>query len=101
MKRLFKIIRWIFIERKKSEPENLLIHFLVPNCDRNGKPYPRSVRDNLRKYLEERFDGWSSLGDEPLPGAWRNPESGVEIRLPGMVYKSIMKRVMGETTETK
>lgn len=30
----------------------------------------------MRRDLEERFGGWSSLGDEPLAGAWRNPESG-------------------------
>lgn len=65
---------------KRAEPEDelelLVVHFLVPVHDRNGEPYPRSVRDLLRADLEELFDGWSSLGNQPLPGAWRNPFSG-------------------------
>ena len=64
------------MERKKSGPEVLVVHFLVPKFDRSGKPYPRSVHKNLRKNLEQRFGGWSSLGDKPLPGAWMNPDSG-------------------------
>jgi hypothetical protein len=63
--------------KKKPEPQLLVVQFLVPKYDRSGKPYPRSVHEQLRKDLEDKFDGWSSLGDEPLPGAWRNPESGV------------------------
>ena len=60
----------------KPEPELLVVQFLVPKYDRDGKPYSRSIHQNLRKDLEELFDGWSSIGDKPLPGAWRNPESG-------------------------
>ncbi len=76
MERLFQFMRWFFTERKKSEPETLVVHFLVPKFDRNGKPCRRSVHQRLRNDLEERFDGWSSLGDKPLPGAWSNPDSG-------------------------
>jgi len=61
---------------KKPEAELLVVQFLVPKCDRDGNPYPRSVHQDLRKDLEDSFDGWSSLGDQPLPGAWRNPASG-------------------------
>lgn len=61
---------------KRSKAELLIVHFLVPKRDREGHPYPRSVHQSLRRDLEELFDGWSSLGDEPLPGAWRNPRSG-------------------------
>ena len=62
--------------KKKPETEKLVVHFLVPKYDRDGKPYRRSVHKKLRKDLEDLFDGWSSLGDKPLEGAWRNPESG-------------------------
>lgn len=54
----------------------IIVQFLVPKYDREGRPYPRSAHQHLRRDLEETFDGWSSLGDAPLPGAWRNPESG-------------------------
>jgi hypothetical protein len=59
-----------------AEWELLVVQFLVPKYDRSGDPYPRSIHVSLRRDLEERFGGWSSLGDAPLPGAWRNPESG-------------------------
>lgn len=57
-------------------PKELVVHFLVPRFDRDGRPYRRSVHHALRKDLEERFNGWSSLGDRPFEGAWRNPGSG-------------------------
>ena len=62
--------------RMKSKPGVLIVHFLVPLRDREGRPYPRSVHQDLRRDLEDRFSGWSSLGDAPMPGAWRNPRSG-------------------------
>lgn len=54
----------------------VIVQFLVPKRDRQGGLYPRAVHQRLREDLEEQFGGWSSLGDKPLPGAWRNPESG-------------------------
>ena len=60
----------------KSEPELLVVQFLVPKRNREGRAYSRSVHQELRADLELRFDGWSSLGDAPLPGAWRNPATG-------------------------
>ena len=54
----------------------LVVQFLVPVYDRDGKPYGRSVQKQIRRDLEDRFDGWSLASDKPLPGAWRNPESG-------------------------
>lgn len=62
--------------KRKTEPELLVVQFLVPKYDRDGEPYRRAVHQEIRQHLEDEFDGWSSLGDEPLPGAWRNPESG-------------------------
>ena len=62
--------------RTPASPRLLVIQFLIPKFNRDGVPYPRRVHEDLRRELEERFDGWSSLGDTPLPGAWRNPESG-------------------------
>lgn len=63
---------------KQNEPKSELciVQFLVPKYDRDRKAYPRSIHQSLRKYLEDEFGGWSSLGDRPLPGAWRNPDSG-------------------------
>jgi hypothetical protein len=55
----------------------LVVQFLVPVYDRNGKRYGALVHVRLRRDLEKRFDGWSLAGDKPLPGAWRNPESGM------------------------
>jgi hypothetical protein len=76
LERLFQLISWLTGEKRKMpEPEMLVVHFLVPKFDRNGEPYLRSVQKSLRYDLEERFDGWSSLGDQPLPGALRNPAS--------------------------
>lgn len=60
----------------KPASELLVVQFLVPKCDRAGDPYPRATYERLRRGLESRFGGWSSLGDEPLPGAWRNPKTG-------------------------
>ncbi len=48
----------------------------MPVYDRSGKPYRRSVHKQIRRALEDRFDGWSLAADKPLPGAWRNPASG-------------------------
>jgi hypothetical protein len=55
----------------------LVVQFLVPVYDRKGKPYRRSVQKQVRRDLEDRFDGWSLAGDRPLEGAWRNPSSGM------------------------
>ena len=57
-------------------PDLLVVQFLVPTYDRKGKPYPRSVQKQLRRELEEQFDGWSLAAEKPLQGAWRNPRSG-------------------------
>lgn len=54
----------------------LVVQFLVPVYDRDGKPYPRDLLNQIQRELEERFDGWSLAADQPLPGAWRNPETG-------------------------
>jgi hypothetical protein len=62
--------------RRKPETKNVIVQFLVPVYDRDGKPYRRSVHKRLRIDLEVRFGGWSLAGDKPLPGAWRNPSSG-------------------------
>ncbi|MBI4820051.1 MAG: hypothetical protein HY791_27495 [Deltaproteobacteria bacterium] len=34
------------------------------------------MHKQIRRDLENRFDGWSLVSDMPLTGAWRNPESG-------------------------
>ena len=62
--------------RERASPELLVVQFLVPVKDRAGNDYPRSVRDHICRELEARFGGWSLMGAGPLPGAWRNPESG-------------------------
>lgn len=59
-----------------EESKVLVVQFLIPVYDRNGKPYRRSVHKQIRRDLEERFDGWSLAADKPLAGAWRNPELG-------------------------
>lgn len=59
-----------------KQPENLVVQFLVPVYDRDGKPYARSVQKEIRRELEDLFDGWSLAAEKPLPGAWRNPASG-------------------------
>jgi hypothetical protein len=60
----------------KKEARVLVVQFLVPVYDREGRPYPRTVHKQVRRELEDRFDGWSLAADKPLAGAWRNPESG-------------------------
>lgn len=60
----------------KEDVEVLVVQFLVPVYDRSGKPYSLSVQKQIRRDLEDRFDGWSLAADRPLEGAWRNPESG-------------------------
>jgi len=55
---------------------SLVVQFLVPVFDRNGRAYARSVRNRIRRDLEGRFGGWSLAADRPLAGAWRNPGSG-------------------------
>ena len=52
----------------------LTIQFLVPVRDRAGKPYPRGVKKEVERNLEDRFGGWTRA-DLPLHGAWRNPET--------------------------
>ncbi len=70
----------------------VIVQFLVPSYDRAGRPYPRSLRDRIQRRLEDEFGGWSLVSDRPLPGAWRNPDSGeverddswrYEIGIPG------------------
>ena len=64
----------------KNEPDTkdevLVVQFLVPVYDRRGRPYLRSVHKQIRRDLENMFDGWSLAADRALPGAWRNPASG-------------------------
>jgi hypothetical protein len=36
----------------------------------------RSLQKQVRRSLEERFGGWSVVGNRPLRGAWRNPSTG-------------------------
>ena len=60
----------------KQDERVLVVQFLVPVYDRAGKPYRRSVHKEIRRDLEDRFDGWSLAADKPLAGAWRNPASG-------------------------
>jgi hypothetical protein len=62
--------------KRRREADLLAVQFLVPVHDRNGEPYSWRVHERLRRDLEDRYGGWSSLGDKPLPGAWRNPQSG-------------------------
>lgn len=54
----------------------LVVQFLVPREDRAGKRYSFRVIRALRNELVERYGGWSLTSLEPLPGAWRNPETG-------------------------
>ncbi|HVE82722.1 MAG TPA: hypothetical protein VND93_07730 [Myxococcales bacterium] len=63
-------------ESSRGESQILVVQFLVPVYDRKGRPYPRSVHKQIRRDLEDHFDGWSLAADRPLTGAWRNPESG-------------------------
>ena len=63
-------------ENPKKDAEVLVVQFLLPVYDRNGRPYRRSVQKQIRRDLEDLFDGWSLASDKALPGAWRNPASG-------------------------
>lgn len=54
----------------------LVVQFLIPTYDRDGRPYPRSTHHQIQHDIEERYDGWSLAAKKPLKGAWRNPESG-------------------------
>ncbi len=63
-------------EANRKDVETLVVQFLVPVYDRDGNPYRRSIQKQIRRDLEDRFDGWSLAADKPLPGAWRNPASG-------------------------
>lgn len=60
----------------------VVVQFLVPVYDRDGRPYPRQVQGQIQRDMEERFDGWSLASDQPLPGAWRNPATGALDELP-------------------
>lgn len=57
--------------RRKKSP--LVVQFLVPTYDRRGAPYPRRRLRAIEEELARRFDGWSLVSRDPLPGAWRNP----------------------------
>jgi hypothetical protein len=63
-------------EPTQKDVDVLVVQFLVPVYDRGGHPYRRSIHRQVRRDLEDRFDGWSLAADKPLPGAWRNPASG-------------------------
>lgn len=56
---------------KNSELD--IVHFQVPNCDREGNPYPRGVHKRIQAELEERFGGWSLIGGDPSWGGWVDP----------------------------
>ena len=53
-----------------------IIHFLIPVIDRDGRPYIRNVHKQIQRELEDRFGGWTLLSTEPLPGAWKAPDTG-------------------------
>lgn len=54
----------------------VVVQFLVPVLDRRGREYDYATFARLRSELERLFGGWSLVSDRPLPGAWRNPETG-------------------------
>jgi hypothetical protein len=60
----------------ESNPATVVVQFLVPVYDREGRPYPRAAQKQIRRDLEQRFGGWSLAAERPLEGAWRNPASG-------------------------
>jgi hypothetical protein len=63
-------------DQPASDAKVLVVQFLVPVFDRAGKPYRRTAHKQLRRDLEERFDGRSLAAEKPLEGAWRNPATG-------------------------
>jgi len=68
--------RFVPCRRCVAFRQHRVVQFLLPVYDRDGKPYRRSVQKRIRRELEDRFDGWSLAADKPLPGAWRNPDTG-------------------------
>lgn len=63
-------------ETTEQNDDLIVVHFLIPVFDRKGNPYPRNLNKGLQGELEDRFGGWSLIGDKPAPGGWVNPETG-------------------------
>ncbi len=61
---------------EKQNSSLLACQFLIPTRDREGKAYSRGVFKAIQRGLEDRFDGWSLVSNNPAPGAWRAPDTG-------------------------
>lgn len=78
----------------------IVVQFLVPVYDRDRRPYSRDVQKRIQRELEDRFDGWSLASDQPLPGAWRNPESGeVEYDQSWRYEVGVLRKRLSEVDE--
>ena len=71
-------------DRGDSGEGLVVVHLLIPMNDREGKLYPKNLKRRVEAELARRFGGWTQLSAMPLPGAWRNPETG-EIELDSSV----------------
>lgn len=60
----------------KPNPKLVVVQFLVPSTDTKGQPYRRGILLRLERHLAECYGGWSLVSVGPLPGGWRNPDTG-------------------------
>ena len=54
-----------------------LIQILLPVRDNQGRPFPRSDLDAVRKELTERFGGATAFLRAPAAGLWKDDEGDV------------------------
>jgi len=47
-----------------------LVQILLPLCDRNAKPLPRELFDQVALELAERFGGMTAYARAPARGLW-------------------------------
>lgn len=54
-----------------------LVQLLLPLRDNDGAPFPRSMMDEVRHHLTERFGGVTAHLRAPAAGAWKDDEGDV------------------------
>ena len=65
-----------------------LVQLLLPLRDNTGKPFDKSVFENVRAELTERFGGMTAYLRSPAEGRWRDPSG--EVALDEVVIVEVM-----------
>lgn len=64
-----------------------LIHLLLPLCDNDGEPLPRSLFTDVRNELIQRFGGLTAHTRSPVSGLWQEDGDSHAVRDELIIYE--------------